>query len=149
MKLVQQTRSAALFAILYLALPICALADDARDEIKKCARIADDSVRIACYEELGSRILGERATDSHADGIVPAGDRVEDDSEVPVAGDTLADGFGGEEFARKTQDYEAANRGRVTSCRQGPDRKWSFFLKVVRYGNSLTDVAIDLGNVTT
>ena len=119
----------ALFSILFVAPASRAAANDAREELKNCARIKDNSMRIACYEELGSRVLGEGRTETHVDDVVIADDHGQNSNEMPTKGDTLADDLGGDEFAKKAETYKEANRGRIASCRQGPDRKWSFFFE--------------------
>ena len=58
-----------------LLLAAGGLADAASDpveDLKKCARMTDKTARVACYEALGKRVLGEEAIVSTSEGQNPA-----------------------------------------------------------------------------
>lgn len=46
---------------------------EALEELKNCARTPDNAVRIACYEELGKRVLGEESIKAAEVAVVEAG----------------------------------------------------------------------------
>ncbi len=75
------------------------------DELRECARTEKTKKRVACYEALGKRVLGEEVKtdtpESPADSAIAADDL--DDEYIPI-------------------------RGHVKSCQEASDRRWFFIL---------------------
>ena len=97
---------------------------DALEELKDCARIPESAERIACYEDLGKRVLANDVVISADDAVVsrtslpPASDKTSDD--------VLAADLGGDKFVKQAGSDSEPNRGLITSCRQGVDKKWFY-----------------------
>jgi len=97
--------ASALFA--FSGASVAADVTDPVADLKTCARTEDSTARIACYEALGKRVLGE-------------------DSNVAEPGpDRLPDNLGGGDYEEKKVKAKAA-RGHVKSCRQASDGRWYF-----------------------
>ena len=47
---------------------------EALEELKNCARIEDSAVRVACYEELGKRVLGDKSIKTTEVAVVEPAD---------------------------------------------------------------------------
>lgn len=116
--------------ILYLAFSTVSSAQSANpvDALTACAMTADRDSRIACYEALGKRVLEAEAATVSTDSTRPepvaaAMAPVEAVSSTPV----LKDDLGGEKFEKKADSEEEKNKGLVTSCKKGPDKKWYFY----------------------
>jgi len=116
--------------ILYLAFGTVSSAQSADpvDELKACARTADRDSRIACYEALGKRVLEAEAATASNDSTRPEPVAAEMAPVEAVASTpVLKDSLGGEKFGQKPNSEEEKNKGLVTSCKKGPDRKWYFY----------------------
>ncbi len=105
-----------LLYVLGLGLPLSALALDALEELRSCARISADGDRISCFEE-----LGKRALETDAEPLSPPAASVA--SAAPVA---MPDDLGGEEFVKKKEENPVEGRGRVMKCTQAVDKKWFY-----------------------
>lgn len=84
---------------------------DPLEEITNCARTEDRDARIACYEALGQRVLGQEAK---AAEIVE--DAEANAEEAAVSGDRI------DEESPENQLIQ----GHVRSCQQAQDRRWFF-----------------------
>jgi hypothetical protein len=109
------------------------------EELKACARTEDSSARIACYEELGKRVLGEEPSVAEASQIVesssvaaavvaaaPVEEGVPATPVAEVRTERLPDEIGGGGFEEKKEGKAGLARGHVTSCRQASDGRWFF-----------------------
>lgn len=137
---------ALLFMVMVSIRPASADAGSVLEELKSCAKTADDSARIACYEALGKSVLAAEAG-SAAEASVAASDTSADDSasetgsatsEAPTQAETkadaevdgsLPDGIGGGEFARAAGIPQESYRGKVKSCKKGLDKKWFYIFE--------------------
>ena len=116
------------------------------DELKACARTSERSERVACYEELGQRLLAEDAattstapTASVATQAAPVAAAVAATS-TPQLGDEL----GGEKYEKKPDIETIDNRGLITSCKKGPDKKWYFFFENGQVWKQVNDRRLSL-----
>lgn len=108
-------------------------ADDAIDELRRCAKIPEVDSRLACYETLGARVLREERVEmSESSGAsrslvqTGAADAATTAAVAPSADaiGSLPDDFGGGKFERPD-----VARARITSCEQGADKKWTFYFE--------------------
>lgn len=116
MKRVILTGIVLLLSILFAVIPGRGEAKDAIDELKDCARTEDDQSRAACYEELGSRILGSDSEMSVESGA----------PEPDAPPEQMSEDIGGDVFEKQSEDYVESSRGLILSCRQAADKKWLF-----------------------
>jgi hypothetical protein len=117
-------------AILFVSI---VQADDAIDELRRCAKIPQVDSRLACYETLGARVLREERVEiSESSGAPRSLVQTGTDGAAPTAAaapsadviGSLPDNFGGGKFERPV-----FARARITSCEQGVDKKWSFYFE--------------------
>lgn len=103
---------------------------DPIDELKACAKTADQDERIACYEALGKRVLAAdaEATAKKAQPVQSSPIAAEAAAVVAVASTPeLKDDLGGERFAKESDPAYAENQGLITSCKYGRDDRWYFY----------------------
>ncbi|MEM7361041.1 MAG: hypothetical protein AAF431_18260 [Pseudomonadota bacterium] len=131
-----------LLAILLTIKPAAADSSGVIDALKVCARTADDSARIACYEDLGKSVLAAEAQSNGDDGgesaVASEGDSSADtastntaeaESIEPAAEGSLPDSIGGREFAAAAGVEAESYRGKVKSCKRGLDRQWFYIFE--------------------
>lgn len=115
---------------------------DSIDELKSCARTADQDSRMACYEELGKRLLAEDSEASNGISMASEPATVEavviasesnPEHTAPVAAGAaavntpqLSDDLGGESFDEKTEDESDSGKGLIVKCEKGSNKKWYF-----------------------
>jgi hypothetical protein len=87
------------------------------EELKDCARMADQDARLACYDELGQRVLREEAADRKPTQEKMARQEAETASTVEIQ--PLPDELG----RSKAVNY----LGTITSCKKGGSGDWYFF----------------------
>lgn len=80
---------------------------DPVEQLKACSQIADSDARLACYDELGKKITDEEP------------------SQKPV----LADDLGGADFEEKSDTPKEQDKGVVTSCEKGSNKRWYFYFE--------------------
>ena len=88
-------------------MPGIAQAADPVEELKACARVTDEKVRLACYDGLVQRLLRDESS------VVPA----------------LPDDIGGADFEEEAQIPKKQDKGLVTSCKKGGDGRWYFYFE--------------------
>lgn len=105
-------------AVLLMLEPVFATigyaqSDNPVEQLKDCARMSDRDARIACYEQLGSRVLDAEHSDrsSTAEGNPNTS--------------TLPDALG--RAGHEKQQEEVQNTGLITSCKKGYDKQWYFY----------------------
>ena len=114
------TRSIAAFFILLLtvfASSSAAQSVDTVEELKICASIADQEARLACFDELGERVLREESAveeTTHDEVAEPEAATATTTDVQP-----LPDELGSSKTARYT--------GLITSCKKGHYGDWYFF----------------------
>ena len=119
------------------------------EELKNCARTEDKALRIACYEELGQRVLGEESV-ATADVAEVVPEVVESSVNEPAAtapavteaavaetavvdtaspqpeASRLPDDLGVEKKEEEKPAEKKSYRGHVRSCGQMSDDRWYF-----------------------
>lgn len=106
-----KSRPATLIASSLLGLT-CAFAGiahsaDVVEQLKACGRIADQVARLACYDDLGKQTIDAES------------------SQKP----TLADDIGGAGCEEKSGTPKRQDKGVVTSCEKGANRRWYFYFE--------------------
>jgi len=100
-------------------------AADAVQALRACAKVADPDARLTCYDDLGKHLLEEESAEemsSANDGIQAAAPETVATAEAPPS---LPDNLGGPAFEKESGTPQ--NKGRVTSCQKGADKRWYFF----------------------
>lgn len=100
-------------------------AADAVEGLKLCAKMTDRDARLACYDDLGKRLLGEESVDdmSFANDDIQA--EAAETATAAVVSPSLPDDLGGTVFEKESDAPQ--NKGRVTSCKKGADNRWYFY----------------------
>jgi hypothetical protein len=89
---------------------------DPIEELKVCARVTDQDARLACFDKLGARVLGEEAADTRPtqeEKVQPEA-VAEDESIVMPLPDELG----------RSKDVQYV--GLITSCKKGHYGDWYF-----------------------
>lgn len=106
-----KSRPATLIAssLLFLTCTFAGIAHSADpvEQLKACGRIVDQVARLACYDDIGKQILDEES------------------SQKP----TLADDIGGAEFEERSGTPKRQDKGLVTSCEKGANKRWYFYFE--------------------
>lgn len=100
-------------------------AADAVEGLKLCAKMTDRDARLACYDDLGERLLAEESVD---DMLFESDDIQAEDAETKTATavpPSLPDDLGRKAFEKESDSPQ--NEGRVTSCKKGADNRWYFY----------------------
>ena len=102
-------------------------AADAVEGLRLCAKMTDRDARLACYDDLGKRLLGEASSNdlSSANEDIQA-EAFETETAAAVT-PSLPDELGGADFEKQSGSKPPENTGRVTSCKKGADNRWYFF----------------------
>ena len=107
--------------LLFAGSGLAAASTDLVEDLRSCARITDNAARIACYEELGKRALGENTT------TVPEVARVEPNVTEAPAVEVAAAAPVSEQMPEDLgTDERKTFRGHVDSCGQLSDDRWYF-----------------------
>ncbi|MDH3616314.1 MAG: hypothetical protein OEQ90_07560 [Gammaproteobacteria bacterium] len=125
-------------------------AADPVEALRICAKMTDSDARLACYDELGQRVLeGESAdeqtppetvaeaaaaaTSTATAATQPALATEPAETTEPTGAATdvpsLPDHLGGTSFERESEKGQFEHRGLVTSCKKGADDRWYFFFE--------------------
>ena len=102
--------------IAVLATPGVAQTMDPVEELKTCAQVPDAAARLACFDDLGERVLRDAPTDE---------DSSPEETAQPAAGTPVAAAQALPEDLGRASTAEYV--GLVTSCRQGGRGDWYFF----------------------
>lgn len=96
-----------------------AQAMDTIEELKVCAKMTDQDARLACFDELGERVLSEEAADTRPtqEEKVQPESAAEDGTIVMPLPDELG----------SSKDVEYV--GLITSCKKGHYGDWYFFFE--------------------
>ncbi|MFK8019743.1 MAG: hypothetical protein AB8B86_08245 [Pseudomonadales bacterium] len=133
------------FALAFsLVLPVPALADTI-NELKNCARTQENTVRAACYEELGARVLRQDAQGSPSASAKNQGGGEEQASNVDMsptpalsptpspatvkertAPQAMPDDLG---KTRSDSDKVEEYYAHVSSCQQAHDKQWFYIFE--------------------
>ena len=108
----------------------CAVASaaDTTDELAACAAIDATSERVSCYEALGGRVLAERATGPTT--TPPENDTAASHSPASnTAVSELPADLGGVKYAEQADGKDEPDRGVITRCEQGQDKRWIFYFE--------------------
>lgn len=89
---------------------------DTIEEIKVCARMADQDARLSCFDKLGESVLGEEATDTKPTQEEKVQPEAAGESEAIVM--PLPDELGGPKNVKYV--------GLITSCKKGHYGDWYF-----------------------
>ena len=127
------------------ASSVAASAADPIEELKGCARTEDKAVRMACYEALGARVLGEESDSvmsppdvepAVSEPVVAASAVAEvavvesvvaEAAPPPPEPNRLPDDLGVEKKKEEKKPAEKKSfRGHVRSCGQTSDDRWYF-----------------------
>jgi hypothetical protein len=92
---------------------------DALEELRNCARTEDSAARVACYEELGKRVLGEESIKTAEVAVVESVSSQPEPQRLP---DDLGIANKEDKNAAEDESY----RGHVRSCGQLSDDRWYF-----------------------
>ncbi len=98
------------------------------EELKACARTSERDARVACYEELGQRLLAQEAATTSTGSTVSASTQAASAAATVAVTSTpqLSDELGGEEYKKEPDAEDNDNQGLITGCKKGPDKKWYF-----------------------
>ena len=102
-------------------------ATDAVEGLRLCAKMSDRDARLACYDDLGKRLLGEASTDDMSSANEDIQAEVSEAETVAAVTPSLPDDLGGADFEKQAGTEPPENKGRVTSCKKGGDNRWYFF----------------------
>jgi len=107
--------------LLFAGSGLAAASTDLVEDLRGCARITDKAARIACYEELGKRALGENTP------TVPGVARIEPNVTEAPAVEIAAAAPVSEQIPEDLgTDERKTFRGHVGSCGQMSDDRWYF-----------------------
>jgi hypothetical protein len=120
-----------ILCLLMLASTASARPQEPLDELKACARTSELDARVACYEELGQRLLAEDAATASTAPTTSASVQAAPAAATVAATSTpqLNDELGGEEYEEKPDPEDINNQGLITGCKKGPDKKWYFYFE--------------------
>ena len=122
-------------------------ADDILENLKSCAQTQDQTTRIACYEELGQRVLSDEAGtiseggDPHSKvNQQTTSDKNPNSQAAPSVADAgkadssntdsaLPNHIGGAKFSEQDGIETPTYRAFVKSCQQGVDKRWFYILE--------------------
>ena len=137
-----------ILCLLMLASTASARSQDPIDELKACAKTSDRDARVACYEELGQRLLEQE------DVTTSTGSTVSDSTQVAPAAATataavmstpqLSNELGGDEFEKKAGMEITGNQGQIIGCKKGPDKKWYFYFESGQVWKQVNDRRLSL-----
>jgi hypothetical protein len=100
-----------------------AQSSDPLAQLKVCANTTDRDSRIACLEELAIQVRDAQA------GAIKATPTQHEPDVADLGPPALKDDLGGERFANKPDLEDAQDRGLITACTQGTDKKWYFYFE--------------------
>ena len=131
-----------LFGTMLLGLSgnvVAATPTDSLEELKECARTDDTTARIACYEALGARVLGEESentvSSADAESAVAEPAAVEATAVEATVVETapsqaesspMPDDLGVEKKKEEKPAEKKSYRGHVRSCGKMSDDRWYF-----------------------
>jgi hypothetical protein len=94
-----------------------AQAMDPIEELKACSKVTDQDARLACFDKLGERVLGEEA----AENLPTQGEEVQ--PETATGAETVVMPLPDELGSSENVQYV----GLITSCEKGHSGDWYFF----------------------
>jgi len=96
------------------------------EALKTCAKMTDRDARLACYDKLGKRVLSEESGNEALPSVSDAQSKTSETTETESTNPSLPDDIGGADFEEQSQSTKNQDKGLITSCKKGADKRWYF-----------------------